>query len=108
MVCPACVQSYIIVHDCPRQSLDLALRPIGAAEVCDLMEFADWDVWRGGLRQLPRIEGAIAGTMSTGVPELLSQREWDVGNADTLAIVVLERASHSHLGTHFPMEGANV
>jgi len=88
---PACVQSYIPVHDCPQPSLDLALRPSGAAQVWDLMQFADWDVWRGGLRQLPRIDGAMAGTINTGVPELVSQREWDVGNADTPAIVVLER-----------------
>jgi len=30
MVCPACVQSYILVQDCPEPSLDLALRPSGA------------------------------------------------------------------------------
>ena len=121
MCCPASVQSYVLVQGPPRETVELVLRALGSPEVCDLMDFATWDWWRGGLRHLPRTAGVVEGTTSTGPPELVSQRHWDVAHADTLARLAFEQlvgqgwsvgtpcsSPYTHISTHLPIEGRHV
>ena len=80
------------------------LRPQGAPVLCDLLDFATWRVWRGGLRvwkHVPALAGAEPGTLCVGAPELISLVAWDMSaDKKTLALVVLDKLVHDgwHVG----------
>jgi hypothetical protein len=79
------------------------LRPQGALVLWDLLDFATWRVWRGGLRvwqHVPALAGAEPGTLCVGAPEQLSLVDWGMTAEQTTALVALDKMVHDgwHVG----------
>jgi hypothetical protein len=59
--------------------------------VRDLLYLGDWRVLRAALRLWAHVPGSIPGTLCASSAEVVSQRDWDICAASTLAVVVLDK-----------------